>query len=117
MISNPVTCSQCKSNFYCRLPQKDNLCWCSNYPSIIIPDEDTHCLCESCLKKEITQKIETLLQLPDVKQLDLAKYMTEEIIEGIDYHLENGFMVFTKWFLLKRGNCCNSDCRNCPYKS
>ena len=25
-------------------------------------------------------------------------------------------MVFTAHFLLKRGYCCNSGCRHCPYK-
>lgn len=39
-----------------------------------------------------------------------------KLVEGIDYTLENGKLVFTSEFLLKRGYCCNSRCRNCPYK-
>ncbi len=35
--------------------------------------------------------------------------------EHVDYYLENGFVVFTKEFLLKRGYCCKSGCRHCPY--
>ncbi|MBK7870119.1 MAG: hypothetical protein IPJ74_05225 [Saprospiraceae bacterium] len=35
--------------------------------------------------------------------------------EGIDYYIENGFFVFTEYFLLKRGYCCQSGCRHCPY--
>jgi hypothetical protein len=36
---------------------------------------------------------------------------------GEDYYVENGFVVFTEKYLLKRGYCCNSGCRHCPYKS
>jgi hypothetical protein len=35
--------------------------------------------------------------------------------EPVDYYMENGFVVFTKEFLLKRGYCCESGCRHCPY--
>jgi hypothetical protein len=42
--------------------------------------------------------------------------MTQEaLVEGVDYTMENGFMVFTAFYLLKRGYCCESGCRNCPY--
>lgn len=36
--------------------------------------------------------------------------------EGIDYYFENGLMVLTADFLLKRGYCCGNGCRNCPYQ-
>mgnify|MGYP001567775714 CR=1 FL=1 len=29
---------------------------------------------------------------------------------------ETKCLVFTKKFLLKKGSCCNSGCRHCPYK-
>lgn len=38
-----------------------------------------------------------------------------ELQEGRDYYLENGLLVFTAAFLLKRGYCCESGCRHCPY--
>ena len=28
---------------------------------------------------------------------------------------ETGFSVFTAYYHLKRGNCCGSSCRHCPY--
>ena len=37
------------------------------------------------------------------------------VIEGEDYYLEGGLMVFTERFLLRRGFCCESGCRHCPY--
>ena len=38
-----------------------------------------------------------------------------ELIEGIDYYLENGLMVFTEYYLRERGYCCTNGCRHCPY--
>jgi len=31
------------------------------------------------------------------------------------YYSEDGFIVFTEKYLLKRGHCCKSNCRHCPY--
>jgi len=33
-----------------------------------------------------------------------------------DFYFEGPYMVFTAAYHLKRGYCCNSDCRHCPYK-
>jgi hypothetical protein len=39
-----------------------------------------------------------------------------EIVEGEDYYYdEDGKMVFTEKYLLKRGHCCQSGCKHCPY--
>ncbi|MCC6327352.1 MAG: hypothetical protein IT174_02470 [Acidobacteria bacterium] len=38
-----------------------------------------------------------------------------EFKEGVDYYFENGLMVLTGEFLRKRGYCCGSGCRHCPY--
>lgn len=32
-----------------------------------------------------------------------------------DFYMENGLMVLTEAFHLKRGNCCQNGCRHCPY--
>jgi iron complex transport system substrate-binding protein len=37
------------------------------------------------------------------------------LVEGQDYYLEGGAMVFTASFLQRRGYCCDNGCRNCPY--
>ena len=39
----------------------------------------------------------------------------EKFVEGVDYYYENGLMVLTAHFLLKRGYCCENGCRHCPY--
>jgi iron complex transport system substrate-binding protein len=36
--------------------------------------------------------------------------------ESVDYYWEGPAMVFTAGFLLRRGYCCESGCRHCPYK-
>ena len=41
--------------------------------------------------------------------------MAENLIAGEDYYMEKGFMVFTARYHLKRGTCCGSGCRHCPY--
>jgi len=34
-----------------------------------------------------------------------------------DYYIDkDGKIVFTKDYLLKRGYCCNNNCKHCPYK-
>ena len=33
-----------------------------------------------------------------------------------DYYIENGFVVMTEQYHLRRGYCCESGCRHCPYK-
>lgn len=38
-----------------------------------------------------------------------------ELKEGVDFYLEDGLYVFTGVYLLKRGYCCGSKCRHCPY--
>lgn len=37
------------------------------------------------------------------------------LTEGKDYYNENGVMVFTASYLQRRGYCCGSGCRHCPY--
>jgi len=37
------------------------------------------------------------------------------LTEGKDYYNESGSMVFTAGYLQRRGYCCGSGCRHCPY--
>ncbi len=46
---------------------------------------------------------------------DLTNRQEAELKEGLDYYVENGLLVFTASFLQKRGYCCESGCRHCPY--
>ena len=33
-----------------------------------------------------------------------------------DFYYEGPYLVFTRAYHLKRGYCCNSGCRHCPYR-
>ncbi len=39
------------------------------------------------------------------------------LIEGEDYYMDGEYLVFTAAYHRKRGYCCGSRCRHCPYES
>ncbi len=48
-----------------------------------------------------------------VQQVDNS--INSPLKENEDYYLENGFMVFTEKYHLKKGSCCKNGCRHCPH--
>jgi hypothetical protein len=38
-----------------------------------------------------------------------------ELVEGVDFYREGAAIVFTETYHLRRGYCCESGCRHCPY--
>ncbi|HZD47310.1 MAG TPA: DUF5522 domain-containing protein [Silvibacterium sp.] len=38
------------------------------------------------------------------------------LIEGEDYYMDGAYLVFTEAYHRKRGYCCNSGCRHCPWR-
>ena len=36
-------------------------------------------------------------------------------VEGVDFYREGAYVVFTEAYHLRRGYCCESGCRHCPY--
>lgn len=40
-----------------------------------------------------------------------------DLNDSEDFYWENGLMVFTRQYHLKRGYCCGSGCRHCPYRT
>ena len=61
-----------------------------------VPAEFKDCLCPDCLKLFI-EPVDPTLTKDD--------YVVND----------QGLMVFTKAYHIKRGYCCNSGCFNCPY--
>jgi len=43
--------------------------------------------------------------------------MKQPLVEGVDFYWEGDKFVFSEVYHLKRGYCCNSKCRHCPYKT
>ena len=39
----------------------------------------------------------------------------KEFIEGKDYYLVDGRVIFSESYLTDRGSCCGNDCQFCPY--
>jgi len=35
--------------------------------------------------------------------------------QGVDYYLEKGQIIMTESYLEKKGSCCGSGCRHCPF--
>jgi hypothetical protein len=42
---------------------------------------------------------------------------TQPALSPEDYYFEGPLMVFTAAHHLKRGSCCGSGCRHCPYRA
>ncbi|MGE5106881.1 MAG: DUF5522 domain-containing protein [Sphingobacteriales bacterium] len=119
MMKNKI-CSRCNSTFGCGATETNSNCWCNNYPPLFTPDPLINCMCPECLHKAIKEKIDDYVSqmtaekaINDNKAKDLPP--TNHYLEGIDYYRENSLWVFTAWHHLKRGYCCKSGCRHCPY--
>jgi len=101
LCGRPNHCSQCKSN-----PDAAP-CWCAE---IVIPAEliaqvpaasrDRACICRRC--------VEAFHQAARRKR-------TPGPARAGEYYFENGKMVFTREYHLRRGFCCGNQCRHCPY--
>ncbi len=109
-------CSQCGNDFSCQVEKIDQ-CWCASYPPILPAEGANACLCPNCLQQQFQAQVQQLAKdIRDGKKENIApRYASQKMVEGIDYYIENGFWVFSEWSHLKRGTCCGSACRHCPY--
>lgn len=57
---------------------------------------------------------ETVIDQPDPSEPQQSEAATE-LLPG-DFYYEGPYLVFTAAYHLKRGFCCSSNCRHCPYK-
>jgi len=53
---------------------------------------------------------------PDQQQLAEPAAASDIPLTPEDFYYEGPYLVFTAAYHSKRGYCCNSDCRHCPYK-
>jgi hypothetical protein len=56
------------------------------------------------------------LSEPDAGRSEEKENNQPEELRPEDFYYEGPYMVFTAAYHLKRGYCCNSNCRHCPYK-
>lgn len=72
--------------------------------------------------KQLDKRLEPLLWQKDLylsKESDTLKELHKKAIESAeDSYIDpkTGFVVFTETYHLKRGYCCKSGCRHCPYE-
>lgn len=110
----PKICSKCNTTFMCY----SNNCWCNELPMLIPLDSLRNCYCYNCLKKEVIQKIKEYSNNLTSKNIAAIKALgkVQKHIEGIDYYIDdNKLFVFTAWYHLRRGTCCENNCKHCPY--
>jgi hypothetical protein len=105
------TCPGCQRVFGCGPAPGQEQCWCEHLPHRpLVAGENYDCFCPECLGKAIKsrgQSKRAVVVTGDVKATDL--------IEGEDYVVEGDTIVFTRSYHLRRGYCCGSGCRHCPY--
>lgn len=47
---------------------------------------------------------------------DMSGFSKRSKLDPEDFYLsDEGYIVFTEKYLLKRGYCCKSGCKHCPY--
>jgi hypothetical protein len=46
----------------------------------------------------------------------LGRGPTNPKLQDEDFYLEEGNMVLTEHYHLRRGKCCDNGCKHCPYK-
>lgn len=100
------SCSKCGEPLDCR-PYEIEACGCAK---VVLTKETIDylkstkfdCLCNVCLT-EIDQKVVVAHSIGDQPR------------EGVHYTMENGLLVFTELYHIKRGYCCGNGCRNCAY--
>ncbi|RJG42104.1 cysteine-rich CWC family protein [Motilimonas pumila] len=119
-------CPQCKEVVVCGAARaSEQACWCMQLPPLsrILPplpaaEVSDQCLCQTCLLKRQSERLKQLYRTHSTAQLvDLAQPFRDQgpLLEWLDFTIENGYHVFSRWFHLKRGQCCGNGCRHCPY--
>lgn len=112
-----LACSHCQTTLACNV-ENINACWCNELPPILpLDNTTTRCLCRNCTLLKIKKFLHTLYQQSLKEQLAFAKpfHTDDNLIENLDYEMQKGYMVFSRWYFLKRGKCCKNNCKNCPY--
>jgi hypothetical protein len=52
------------------------------------------------------------------KKIDQSSFSANPLKEGDDFYFnDDGLMVLTEKYHLKRGYCCKSDCTHCPFET
>ena len=102
-------CGNANSCQFCGVDAHKGPCWCANIsiPEVLlarIPLEQRNraCICQDCVTRFWQEHADTHAQS----------------IGSDDFYFDqNDLMVFTAAYHLRRGYCCGSGCRHCPYRT
>jgi hypothetical protein len=82
------------------------------------PTSEEDWFCPSCLSEAINQKIDSLVREKGMEEFQkfVEPHRTQtKLVKNVYYTINDGLYVFSKWYLIKQGDCCNNGCKNCPY--
>lgn len=111
-------CPRCGQSVDCQLAAGQAHCWCMDLPALLTVDTMGACVCQRCLAELLQLKLAEHFDDGVVYQTapqEAIRWQGQALIDGVDYTIEQGFYVFSRWFHLKRGQCCGHACRHCPY--
>jgi hypothetical protein len=109
-MSDPANCPICGEANQCQLCTDSAYkgpCWCASVkiPAELlarVPAEDVNksCICKRCIEATLRE----------------SHRKTPLQARAGDFYFEaGGLLVFTEAYHLRRGYCCASGCRHCPY--
>ncbi|MGF1767573.1 DUF5522 domain-containing protein [Enterovibrio makurazakiensis] len=118
LVVTMSNCPECGDALTCTAESGN--CWCMQFPNVLPVNDKANlaCLCQTCLAKKVNAQLSEIYQTYTTNELiRLAKPYAAitQLVDGLDYTMENGFMVFSAWYHLKRGTCCGNGCRHCPF--
>lgn len=101
LCGEPNDCQLCTTSAY------KGPCWCADVeiPEALLAQvpkdlKNRACICRSCVMKFHRSKA--------------SGTIAQKILPG-DFYFDAGLMVFTADYHSRRGYCCGSGCRHCPY--
>lgn len=122
-------CVKCGVDMACGADSDTPSCWCKGFPRL--PSEaggdGSQCLCPKCLGFVLNRSVERGIEEKGVSAMVVLASENginsvsdtvrgkPGLVEHVDFQIENGKYVFSSWYHLKRGYCCGSGCRNCPF--
>jgi hypothetical protein len=111
------TCWRCSTEFSCGPQGGDENCWCDGRPAVKPRHEGADCLCPACLDNEVADQQPAPLGSANAERSFRDNEAARvSLVEGKDYYRDGSAIVFTAAYHLRRGACCGSGCRHCPYR-
>ena len=122
VCGGPNACQLCTADAY------KGPCWCeqTDFPTALlarVPTEQRRlaCICRSCVEKARAERDAGAVRLGTGAAENRPAASPAGSSRGAeeDFYVDpvSGYRVFTEAYHLKRGRCCDSGCRHCPFGS